>query len=150
MLLISFALLFIRFSRDNLWNRDDSRWMGAIRRVLANDEEHVPEVGRYNAGQKLVFWAMALLILVLFVTGIVIWEPISSTTRRYEQKRIAQLAAQPGGGRRSCVWIMHVYAAIWVRGTVQAMTRGIVTAGWAWRHHRKWLRELAQRRVPGE
>jgi formate dehydrogenase subunit gamma len=41
-----------------------------------------------------------------------------------------------------CVWIVHVYAAIWVRGTIGAMTRGRVTGGWAWRHHRKWLREL--------
>ena len=37
---------------------------------------------------------------------------------------------------------MHVYAAIWVRGTIGAMTRGKVTGGWAWRHHRRWLREL--------
>ena len=41
-----------------------------------------------------------------------------------------------------CVWIVHVYAAIWVRGTIRAMTRGHVTGGWAWRHHRNWLREL--------
>jgi formate dehydrogenase subunit gamma len=40
------------------------------------------------------------------------------------------------------VWIVHVYAAIWVRGTIRAMTRGSVTGGWAWKHHRKWLREL--------
>jgi formate dehydrogenase subunit gamma len=26
---------------------------------------------------------------------------------------------------------------------MQAMIRGYVTAGWAWRHHRKWLREEA-------
>ncbi len=38
------------------------------------------------------------------------------------------------------VWIVHVYAAFWVRGTVRAMTRGSVTGGWAWKHHRKWLR----------
>ncbi len=25
------------------------------------------------------------------------------------------------------------------------MTRGTVTGGWAWRHHRKWLRELASK-----
>jgi formate dehydrogenase subunit gamma len=41
-----------------------------------------------------------------------------------------------------CGWIVHVYAAIWMRGTIGAMTRGQVTGGWAWRHHRKWLREL--------
>ena len=45
-----------------------------------------------------------------------------------------------------CVWIVNVYAAIWVRGTIGAMTKGQVTGGWAWRHHRKWLRELAGKR----
>jgi formate dehydrogenase subunit gamma len=37
--------------------------------------------------------------------------------------------------------ITHIYAAIWIRGTIRGMTRGSVTGGWAWRHHRKWLRE---------
>jgi formate dehydrogenase subunit gamma len=46
-------------------------------------------------------------------------------------------------------WIVHVYAAIWTRGTLRAMTVGTVTGGWAWRHHRKWLRELARLDRPG-
>ena len=90
-LLISFALLFIRFVRHNLWKRDDTRWMGAIRRVLANDEEHAPEVGRYNAGQKLVFWGMTLLILVLFASGVVIWDTYFFPYTTIAQKRMAQL-----------------------------------------------------------
>ena len=39
------------------------------------------------------------------------------------------------------IWIVHVYAAIWVKGTLRAMTRGSVTRGWSWKHHRKWLRQ---------
>ena len=50
-----------------------------------------------------------------------------------------------------CLWIVHVYAAIWVRGTINAMTRGKVTGGWAWRHHRRWLREIVTgKRLPAE
>ena len=145
-LLLSFAILFVRFVRYNLWNRDDSRWMGAIGRVLANDEEHVPEVGRYNAGQKLVFWLMTLLILVLFGSGLVIWDTYFFGYTTIEQKRIAQLAHSLAAVAIIGVWIVHVYAALWVRGTVRAMTRGNVTAGWSWRHHRKWLREAARGR----
>jgi len=142
-LLVSFALLFIRFARHNMWNRDDSRWMGALGRVLANDEEHAPEVGRYNAGQKLVFWLMTLLILVLFVTGVVIWDVYFFDYTTIGQKRIAQLAHSLAAVAIISVWIVHVYAALWIRGSVRGMTRGTVTAGWSWRHHRKWLRELA-------
>ena len=39
------------------------------------------------------------------------------------------------------IWIVHVYAAIWVKGTISAMTRGKVSGGWAWKHHRKWFRQ---------
>jgi formate dehydrogenase subunit gamma len=144
-LLISFALLFIRFARYNLWNRDDTRWMGAIGRVLANDEEHVPECGRYNAGQKLVFWLMTLLILVLFLSGLVIWDTYFFSYTTILDKRIAQLLHSLAAVIITGVWIIHVYAALWVRGTIPAMTRGIVSAGWSWRHHRKWLREAAKR-----
>ena len=65
-LLISYTGLIVQFWRDNLWNRDDLAWSLAIGRVLANEEEGVPTVGRFNAGQKFVFWSMALLIPVLF------------------------------------------------------------------------------------
>ena len=40
-------------------SKDDLAWMLAIDRVLANEEEGVPEVARFNAGQKFVFWSMA-------------------------------------------------------------------------------------------
>ena len=45
------------------------------------------------------------------------------------------------------VFILHVFAAVWTQGTIRAMTRGTVTGGWSWRHHRKWLRELARRQT---
>jgi formate dehydrogenase gamma subunit len=72
-LVISFGVLFVQVWRDNLWTPADLAWLRAVRYVLSNDEEHMPEVGRYNAGQKLVFWAMTVLILMLFVTGLIIW-----------------------------------------------------------------------------
>ncbi len=143
-LLVSFAILFVRFARHNLWTGDDNRWIGSIGRVLANDEEHVPEVGRYNAGQKLVFWLMTLLILVLFATGLVIWDTYFFGYTTIEQKRIAQLLHSLAAVAIIGVWIVHVYAALWVRGSVEGMTRGNVSAGWSWRHHRKWLREQAK------
>ena len=64
------------------------------------------------------------------------------STRSIEQKRIAVLVHSLAAVIAICVWIVHVYAAIWVRGTIRAMTRGTVTGGWAWRYHRRWLREL--------
>jgi formate dehydrogenase subunit gamma len=141
-MLVSFAGLFLRFWKLNLWGRTDSVWLSKTRAVLAGDEESLPEVGKYNAGQKLYFWSMSLLIIVLFTSGIVIWQQYFGDRFSVEQKRIGVLVHSLAAIVAICVWIVHVYAAIWVRGTISAMTRGKVTGGWAWRHHRRWLRDL--------
>jgi len=144
-LFFSFFGLFLRFWKANLWRRDDSDWLAHGRDVLAGHEERAPEVGKYNAGQKLVFWSMSALIIVLITSGIVIWDQYFSAFTTVEQKRWAVLVHSIVAIVAICVWIIHVYSALWVRGTIRAMTRGSVTGGWAWRHHRKWLRELVAR-----
>jgi formate dehydrogenase subunit gamma len=142
-LLVSYLGLIVQFWRDNFWNRDDIAWMKVIDRVLMNQEEGVPELGRFNAGQKFVFWSMALLVPVLFLTGLIIWEVYFGSATSIEVQRIAVLIHSAAAIAAIIVWIIHVYAAIWVEGSVRAMTQGYVTPGWAWRHHRKWLRRLA-------
>jgi formate dehydrogenase subunit gamma len=142
LLFFSFAGLFIRFWRANLWKSEDGTWLARLRDVLAGNDEKLPEVGKYNAGQKGVFWGMSLLIIILITSGFVIWDQYFSQYTTIDQKRVAVLIHAAAAVVIICVWIVHVYAAIWVRGTIGAMTRGRVTGGWAWRHHRKWLREL--------
>jgi len=142
-LFFGFCGLFLRFWRLNLWEHTDNVWLAKIRDVLSpNHEENLPEVGKYNAGQKLVFWSMSALIIVLITSGIVIWDQYFGPYFSIEQRRIAVLVHAGAAVIAICVWITHVYAAIWVRGTISAMTRGRVTGGWAWRHHRRWLKEL--------
>jgi len=144
-LFFSFFGLFLRFFRLNLWTRSDTIWVANVGEVINNhEEEHeeLVEIGKYNAGQKIVFWSMSLLIIVLISSGLVMWDQYFYDFTSIEQKRLAVLIHSFAAIVIICVWIVHVYAAIWVRGTIRAMTRGTVTGGWAWRHHRKWLREL--------
>lgn len=141
-LFFSFAGLFLRFWKANLWKSEDGTWLRRIRDVLAGHEEKLPELGKYNAGQKFVFWGMSALILVLITSGFVVWDQYFYQFTSIPQKRVAILVHALAAIGIICIWIVHVYAAIWVRGTIGAMTKGQVTGGWAWRHHRKWLREL--------
>src|SRR5262252_5769650 len=73
-LFFSFLGMFLRFWRANLWERSDNVWLTKIRDVLTAHEERLPEVGKYNAGQKVVFWSMSILIIVLIVSGLLIWD----------------------------------------------------------------------------
>ncbi|MCK3777229.1 formate dehydrogenase subunit gamma [Ensifer sesbaniae] len=144
-LFFSFLGLFLRFWKLNLWKREDGTWLARVRDVLAAHDERLPEVGKYNAGQKLVFWSMSTLIIVLIGSGIVIWNQYFAAYTTIEQQRWALLVHSIAAILAISVWITHVYAAIWVKGTIRAMVRGSVTGGWAWRYHRKWLRELVAR-----
>ena len=137
----SFLGLFIRFWRYNLWGKDDSAWMRNVKHVVSGDESKVPEAGKYNAGQKLVFWSLCVLTILLLTSGLALWDSQFGHLTTIEQKRLAALVHALSATVLIAVVIVHVYAAIWIRGTIRGMTRGSVTGGWAWRHHRKWLRE---------
>ena len=145
-LFLSFLGLFLRFWKANLWKAEDGTWLARLRDVLTAHEERLPDVGKYNAGQKVVFWSMSILIIVLIASGVLSWDQYFYQYTSVEQKRIAILVHDVAAIIIICVWIIHVYAAIWLRGTIGAMTRGQVTGGWAWRYHRKWLRELVSGR----
>jgi formate dehydrogenase subunit gamma len=147
-LVVGFLGLFVRFFAANLPEKTDWVWLARLRHVLAGREEYLPEVGKYNAGQKFVFWSQAVLVAVMFVTGIGLWpaglaymEQLFGFKATIDQRRLAAVLHAGSAVLTIAIWIIHVYAAIWVRGTISAMTRGSVTGGWAWRHHRKWLRK---------
>jgi formate dehydrogenase subunit gamma len=141
-LMVSYCGLIVQFWRDEMWTRDDLAWSEAITKVLVNKDEGVPEVARFNAGQKFVFWAMALLVPALFFSGLVIWEVYFFPYTTIEQQRVALLLHSMAAIAAIIVWIVHVYAGLWIRGSMRAMTQGWVTPGWAYRHHRKWFRRL--------
>lgn len=148
-LFLSFFVFFFQLWRANLPERVDIVWLSKFRDIIAGNEENLPELGKYNAGQKFIFWSMAFLILVLIVSGVLIWERYFTQYVSIPVRRIAVLVHAVAAVLAICVFILHVYAGIWTRGTLRAMTRGSVTGGWAWRHHRKWLKELAGQRKTG-
>lgn len=145
-LFFSFFIFFFQLWRLNLPNRDDVRWTAQIGDLVRGHEEKLPELGKYNAGQKLIFWGMTFFILILIVTGITIWDQYFLDYTAISTKRVALLIHSLSAVLIILLFILHVYAAFWTRGTLRAMTRGTVTGGWAWRHHRKWFKELAGRR----
>ena len=138
---VSFLLLFARFVHLNLWGSDDTKWLGQLGDVLGKRDERLPELGQYNAGEKLVFWGMTLLVIVLVASGIVLWDAYFAGSFSIGLRRLAGVAHAVAAWLAIILLIVHVYAAIWVKGTMRGMTEGRVTAGWAWKHHRKWFRE---------
>jgi formate dehydrogenase subunit gamma len=144
-LFIAFLLLMMRVWRDNAMADRDWQWVKRFKDVVNNREENVPEVGRYNGGQKLIFFVLVVCVFGLLLSGIVIWRPWFAG---YFPVGLARLAADLHAifaVVMICAIIVHIYAGIWVKGSVHAMTRGTVTPGWAWKHHRAWFRDVTGR-----
>ena len=64
--------MFFRYLHHNLINRDDIFWAKNIRKIVVNEE--VGDTGRYNFGQKCVFWAAIIFLVLLLVT---FYQPLS-------------------------------------------------------------------------
>jgi len=139
---LCFLVMFLKLWRHNVVNAQDREWVKHSGDMLRGDKSRMPPAGRYNAGQKGVFWLMALCLLVLVVTGFMFWQPWFAGSFPILARRIAVVLHALSATALILGVIVHVYAALWVKGTVRAMTRGTVTEGWARQNHPLWHREM--------
>jgi formate dehydrogenase subunit gamma len=139
-----FAFLFMAstFWKDNRLQDRDWAWLRQIKDVVNNREDRLPEVGRYNAGQKLLFFTIVICLIGLLLSGIVIWRAYFSNYLPVGLIRLSSVVHAVCAWVLVCAILVHIYAGIWVKGSVRAMTRGTVTPGWAWKHHRLWFRQM--------
>jgi formate dehydrogenase subunit gamma len=140
----AFFLLGMKLWRDNALQQRDWTWLREINEVVYNREQNLPEVGRYNGGQKLLFFTIIVCLTCLLLSGIVIWREYFSGYFSIGVLRLGALAHAFFAFVLICAIIVHIYAGIWVKGSIRAMTRGWVTPGWAWKHHRAWFREVTK------
>ncbi|MEP7154437.1 MAG: formate dehydrogenase subunit gamma [Betaproteobacteria bacterium] len=139
---LAFLLMMLRYWHANTMDAGDKQWLRQWRDVVANREDRLPEVGRYNAGQKAMFWLMVICMIVLVITGIMFWRPWFAGFLPISLVRLASLLHAIAATVLIIGVIVHVYAGIWVKGSIGAMLRGTVTERWARKHHAAWFREI--------
>ncbi|WJV52499.1 formate dehydrogenase cytochrome b556 subunit [Prodigiosinella aquatilis] len=139
----AFLLMFFRYWKHNLIQRDDIEWAKNIHKVAGNQE--VGDTGRYNFGQKCVFWLAIVSLLLLLASGIVIWRPYFAGAFPIPAIRLALLVHSISAVVLILVIMVHIYAALWVKGTITAMVEGWVSTSWAKKHHPRWYREIQRK-----
>ena len=150
-----FLASFLWTSKE--WHRDmkiddsDRAWAKAMPDYIQNRDEKLPPAGRFNYGQKLFFWAMLYSIILLLLSGIVLWYtealPWSLRFVRYAAILIHASVALITIG----LFLIHVYmSTILEEGSFGSMVHGYVTRGWAWTFHRTWYEQRGggSRRIP--
>ena len=145
-MVLVFLALSSRVWDDNRMGDADWQWLRQWRDAVNNREERLPEVGRYNGGQKFLFFVLVVCLLGLFVTGFPMWR--AYFTLPVGLVRLSSVLHAIGALVLVCAILVHIYAGFWVRGSVHAMLRGTVTPGWAWKHHRAWFRQITHASHP--
>jgi len=143
---VSFMGLFLKLWKQNVLSSADREWVEHSGDMLRGDKSRMPPVGKYNAGQKGIFWLMAVSLLVLVITGLMFWQPWFADYFPIALRRLAVVLHAASAVALILGTTVHVYAAIWVKGTVRAMTRGDVSEAWAKQNHPLWHREVTTRK----
>lgn len=139
---LSFVAMFFRFWKLNIMTPTDKEWLSRIREMVDGDDHNMPEAGKYNGGQKLLFWLLVACMALLTVSGIVIWRAYFSALFPIGLIRLSSVVHATAAAGMIVLIIVHVYAAIWTRGTIRAMWYGTVSRAWAKQHHPAWFRQI--------
>lgn len=121
----------------------DRAWWKAVRYYSTNQDDKMPPAGRYNAGQKFLFWGFFWSSLFLLLSGVVLWFPeyISWNLRflRYLAVLIHPAAALLTIG----LFMIHLYMGLFAeRGAFGSVIRGDVSEVFAKRYHPGWYKEI--------
>ena len=141
---VFFLFQFINWFAPMAWTAADRRWMKRIRRYVTNEDRvEAEDVGFFNGGQKLYFWAIAVSGVLFLITGFLLWfddvVPRWIVAVSYVIHDLAALLMLAG-------FIIHVYEGTAHQpGTFRSMMDGTVTESWARTHHPGWYRALTGR-----
>ncbi|AGL85037.1 MULTISPECIES: formate dehydrogenase subunit gamma [Pseudomonas] len=136
--------LFVRFVKHNLPERQDAIWFRNLKTVLSGDHSQPLQIGKYNAGQKILFWGIMGLISLLLLSGVVIWRPWFAQYFSIPLIRIALLTHALAGISLMLLIIGHAYLAFWVKGSIRGMVTGYVSRSWARSHHDRWYQQISK------
>jgi len=118
---------------------EDLEWMKTAGGYLWHVDK-VPEVGKYNPGQKMFFLAVAGFGVIMVFTGIIMWFPLSFPSWIV---RLLFFLHALGFVVIFPFFFVHLYlGTIGSPGSLDAMTTGWVTKAWLKKQHPKWLKEM--------
>jgi formate dehydrogenase subunit gamma len=138
---VSLPVMIAIFIRDNLPKLYDLQWLRTFGGMFSKAGAEAPS-GRFNAGEKGLFWVLPCLFGVLLVgSGLILDFPNFGQPRTVMQQ--ANLVHMISALLAIAVASFHIYlGTVGQRGAYQAMRTGYVDESWAKEHHGYWYAEV--------
>ena len=142
---IGLVLIAAMWFKDNIPEKVDIDWLKQGGGFIKS--KHAP-AGRFNAGEKAVFWIALLAGIAVVASGYLLLFPFYITNILGMQ--IAQMVHAVIAVLFVAVILAHIYiGTLGMEGAFEAMGTGEVDLNWAKEHHDLWLEDqLAKARQP--
>ncbi|ATX67339.1 formate dehydrogenase subunit gamma [Roseinatronobacter bogoriensis] len=135
----SLVMILLLWIVHNIPEKLDLDWIKQAGGLLKKGVH--PPARKFNAGQKLIFWAVVIGGAGLSYTGIMMLFPAEAGTQadwQFYQVVHALIAAA-----LSAIVIAHIYiGSVGMEGAFDAMGSGEVDENWAKEHHSLWVEEV--------
>ena len=168
--MLGLVLIFVMWVVHNIPNRTDLKWL-AVGGGLFSKNVH-PPAKKFNAGQKIIFWAVILLgasisasglsllfpfelpmfaktFVVLNQTGLpqaLGFGPLPEVLAPHEEMQFAQLWHAIVAFVFMAIILAHIYlGSVGMEGAFDAMGSGEVEEQWAREHHGLWVAEMEEK-----
>jgi formate dehydrogenase subunit gamma len=136
--IIGLFLIIALWIKDNIPGRIDVDWLKQGGGFIKS--KHAP-AGRFNAGEKMVFWFALGAGIAVIVSGLLLLFPFYVTNIAGMQ--IAQVVHAVVAVLFVAVILAHIYiGTLGMEGAFEAMGTGEVDLNWAKEHHDRWLEEV--------
>jgi formate dehydrogenase subunit gamma len=136
----SIAVMFFHWVGDMRNSPSEKSWSISDTLRYMRYESDESNTGKYNGGQKLFFYAVALGALGLLLSGLLMWLP------EYFPPIVRELGFLIHDVTFiafAVAIVFHIYLGTAAEpGTFGSMIRGTVTRQWARLHHGRWYREV--------
>ncbi|MBE0549798.1 MAG: formate dehydrogenase subunit gamma [Rubrivivax sp.] len=144
---VALVIFIITYLRDNMPRAGDMNWLQKGGGFLGGEE--VPS-GRFNAGEKIVFWGGVILFgVVVVASGLVLDKLVPGFGDTRGQMQVAHIVHAVASVLMMAMFLGHIYmGTVGIRGAYQAMRTGYVDEAWAKEHHALWYDDIKAGKVP--
>ncbi len=139
------VLMFALWVKDNLPDRHDMNWIAKAGGLFSKHSH--PPAGRFNFGQKFIFWSVVIGGVLLFLSGLTLLFPFYWTDMVGMQ--LVQIIHSALAVIMVAIIIAHIYiGSLGMEGAFDAMGIGMVDENWAREHHSAWAEEAEAESEP--
>ena len=146
---VSLVIVIGTFIKDNLPAKGDLNWLLKGGGMFS---EHEVKSGRFNAGEKVVFWGGVFVLgLVVVASGLVMDKLVPGLDYTRSTMQIAHMVHSVSNILMIVMFMGHIYlGTLGTEGAFQGIQTGYVDETWAREHHELWYDDVKSGKIPAQ